>query len=715
MNSRGEYTAQIADLEGVYYRDANDLLTERLKESGSLFTKASITHRVAFCPRTHIPLVYKAQDSRFIDIQSIKDKLLEANESINWYPEHFKYGRFAKSIESAPDWCISRSRYWGTPMPVYAPEQQVREQNVQSDDVVVIGSREELYQLQLNGSNVLEKKVVDGKEIYWNTVRDAELDMHIPYLDDVWFEIDGVKYVRIPDVLDSRMESGSMPYGQMHYPFENKEKMEASFPADYIVEYTGQIRAWFYVMHVLGVILFDKPAFTNVICHGVVSGNDGRKMSKSLKNYPDPKPTFEQYGGDAIRMSILTSPLFNAGDTSISEENIADALRGYILPLWNAFSFFVTYANIDGWEVAGHKEQATSDNVLDQWILGELSDLRNIVTDNLDHYNLQQSSRALGEFLDNLTNWYIRRSRRRFWKSESDTDKDQAYQTLYDVLLGFCQVAAPFMPFVTEYIYRELKGVNSVSSVNSNSVHLLYWPEVGERDEQLAQDMHLAQQIVTMGLAWRSQHDLRVRQPLSTLTVGMDLSEYYQAIIREELNIKQVVCDPSLNDEVTKIVKPDGKKIGPKFGGDVKIIFAEAKSGNFVEQSDGSVLVADRFVLETGEYEISYIKNDPAKDVVVDQGIVMSIDATITPELELEGYVRDLVRAIQDARKEADYDIADRIEIVFHGHLADEMKAQFVDYIQQETLSTVVDKLVDVDIEKEVILGEHVVLFGLKR
>jgi isoleucyl-tRNA synthetase len=410
--------------------------------------------------------------------------------------------------------------------------------------------------------------------VYYLPATGVELDLHRPYIDQVQLEIGGERYVRIPEVLDCWMESGAMPYGQMHYPFENKEKMEASFPADYIVEYTGQIRARFYVMHVLGVILFDKPAYKNVVCHGVVAGNDGRKMSKSLGNFPDPKLTFEQYGGDAVRMSILTSPLFNAGDTSITEQSIAEALRGSILPLWNAFSFFVTYARIDGWTPSD--DVTVSDNVLDQWIVGELQLLIQQLSTDLDAYDLQSSSRALGVFLDQLTNWYIRRSRRRFRKSESDTDKDQAYATLYRVLVDFTKVAAPFAPFICEYIYRELKkgtegtkvaegeqGEQGEQGANDISVHLTDWLEADEGliDTDLSESMALTQRVVRMGLAWRSQHDIRVRQPLAALTIGQELDSYYMDIIAEELNIKSVQVDMDVNDRVTQICKPDGKVV----------------------------------------------------------------------------------------------------------------------------------------------------------
>lgn len=403
------------------------------------------------------------------------------------------------------------------------------------------------------------------KTIYRNTTRDAELDMHVPYIDDVRLHKDGKIYRRIPEVLDSWVESASMPYAQVHYPFEHKEKFEASFPADYIVEYTGQIRAWFYVMHVLGVALFDTPAFTNVICHGVIAGNDGRKMSKSLGNFPDPKPTFEQYGGDAVRMSILTTPLFNGGDMSFSEELILEALKQNILPLWNAFSFFVTYANIDNWSVHNPKEalyQAqSSNNRLDQWILGELQTFAQTVAYDLEHYDLTHSSRQIASFLENLTNWYIRRSRRRFWKSDSDEDKASAYFTLYSVLTQFCMIAAPFMPIISEYIWRTL-----TSDSQFNSVHLQDFPSLNiPTNKELADQMNAAQTIVRMGLAARGKHNIRVRQPLQSLTLGISLDAYYLDIIAEELNIKSVKSDISLNTLVTKICKPDGKIIGQLF------------------------------------------------------------------------------------------------------------------------------------------------------
>lgn len=703
------------NLEGMFYRDANLLIMEELTKRGKLFHKASITHRVAFCPRSGTPLVYKAQDSWFIDIngpqeifwgKSLKERCIEENEKINRYPAHNKHGRFLKSLESAPDRCISRTRFWGTPMPIYKSED--------GKNLIAIGSREELYQLQLNGSNNIIRKEENGKTVYRNTTRDAELDMHVPYIDDVWFEKNGQMYKRIPEVLDSWMESASMPYAQVHYPFENKEKFENSFPADYIVEYTGQIRAWFYVMHVLWVALFDKPAFTNVVCHGVIAGNDGRKMSKSLWNFPDPKPTFEQYGGDAVRMSILTTSLFNGGDMAFSEELILEALKQNILPLWNAFWFFVTYANLDNWSVNDPKEalyQAQeSENRLDQWILGELQTFIETIDEDLANYDLTHSSRQITRFLDNLTNWYIRRSRRRFWKSDSDSDKSSAYATLYTVLTQFSLTASPFMPIITEYIWRILTG-----STQENSVHLQDFPILHiTKNTALSDQMNIAQDIVRMGLAARGKKNIRVRQPLAALTLGSSLDQYYLDIIAEELNIKSVHSDPSLNTHVTKICKPDGKIIGQLFGWATKEIFALAKSGQFVEGSDGTVVVGE-WLLPDWSYEISYIKTDESEDIEVDNGIVMKIDWTITPELEREGYARDLMRSIQDARKEADYDIADRIQLEITGNYAEELINHHWATLQEETLSTIIYGWEHYDIQKEIILGEHTLTLHIKQ
>ena len=580
-------------------------------------------------------------------------------------------------------------------------------------EVIVIWSREELFELSKTGSKNIEKREKNGKTLYRNTTRDAELDLHRPYIDDVWFEKDGVRYERISEVLDCRVESASMPYAQVHYPFENKEKFEKSFPADYIVEYTGQIRAWFYVMHVLGVALFDKPAFKNVICHGVVAGNDGRKMSKSLWNFPDPKPTFAQYEGDAVRMSILTTSLFNGWDMSFSEDLIKEALKQNVLPLWNAFYFFTTYANIDGWNNTSLNSQS-SDNLLDQRILAELANFIGMIQSNLDVYDLTNSSRQISLFLENLTNRYIRRSRRRFRKSENDGDKNHAYQTLYTVLVEFCKAAAPFMPIVTEYIYRSLTGSTTSVHLQDFPQQLIQWISM-QSDMLLQNKFSQAQTIVRAGLAARSKRSIRVRQPLASLKIGIALDSYFSDLIADELNIKSVIFDPTLNERVTKICKPDGKIIGAKFGWHTKQIFELAKSWVFVESSDGSVVVWER-LLEPGSFEISYIKKDESDSVEVEEGIAMEIDWNLTDELVLEWYARDVVRSIQDWRKEADYDIADRIYLQIIGwKFAEDLINHHGMYIQEETLSTISYTISEYDLTKSLELWWQTLTFMLKK
>ncbi len=478
-----KYNSIISDMAGVYYRDANDIVIDKLKASWLLLKKEQIVHSVAMCPRTNVPLIYKTQDSWFINIQSIKGKLVEHNQDINWVPWHLKDGRFAKSMESAPDWCISRTRYWATPMPVWAPE------NISSplwkggaegggifdpSTIQVLGSREEIFQLDQTGSRKLIKQELDGKVIYIDVDTNKEFDLHRPFIDKIWGTVDGVKYVRIPEVLDPWLESGSMPYAQVHYPFENKAKFENSFPADYVAEYLGQVRCWFFFMHALGVMLFDSPAFTNVICTGVLAGNDGRKMSKSYGNYPDPKESMEKYGSDALRMYMANSPIVVGGDMNFSEEGWKEVLRKISLPLWNSYSFFSTYASIDSFEPSCHSLSDMLDypldNKLDQWLIARLTQLIAQVHDGFVAYDMVTASTPIYEFMNDLTNWYIRRSRRRFRKSENDTDKLQAYNTLYVTLVEVCKVIAPFMPFISEHIYRDLTG--------RESVHLDDWTEV---------------------------------------------------------------------------------------------------------------------------------------------------------------------------------------------------------------------------------------------
>jgi len=929
---------------------------------------------VAFCPRSGVPLIYKAQKSWFIDIASNKEKLLRENEKIYWFPEHLKHGRFAKGIESAPDWCISRTRFWGAPMPVWCSQH--------GDETVVIASRDELMehtraegpitkiilvrhgrtdyneagrhdhegkaQLTSDGERQsaeisarfaevsidaiyssplkrcldtiaplasvkdldvqtddrlrevtmnVQDQTFDCSRLKWEsnpfggeTPREvservgaflreivakhrggtvvvcshgdplvimrqiirgfdydtekpqyqqsnnpkkhlniAEIeyifsddlspfDLHRPYIDRI--RIPSTKHPgeyleRIPEVLDVWLDSASMPYAQVHYPFENRAAMEASFPADFIAEYVGQVRAWFYVMHVIGVLLFDSPSFKNVISTGVIYGNDGRKMSKSFKNYPDPKETIEKYGADAIRLYSLSSPLLSGGDINFSEEGIIESMKRVILPFWNTYSFFSTYANIDSFEpkkgqvwflrhgltdlnqaerVMGDgddgdindtgREQATAagikiareldgidvivsssmlrtrstaeivareigytgeividpelreqsygewqgkdfndlraesmkrygteknwtriyrdnnaepyaafeeriacayerivarypgknvlivahggtlralrkrlynlgveegvygqfgtancelvplpphviENELDKWIITKTQRLVSTVSERMDSYDIPSAARAITDYMDELTNWYIRRSRRRFWKSENDGDKFAAYETLYGVLRDLSLILAPFAPFVAESVYRGLTG--------RESVHLDYLPLYNASRLFLDTEalMDTAKNVVNLGLSLRAAKKIRVRQPLQSVTIPTDLPDYYRSIIREELNVKEIIVESDASKIARKICKPNARLIGARLGSAVQDVIRLAKMGEFTQHEDGSVSVGDH-TLALGEFEIVYEPYGDTADVQGGFGTVIAMNTTITEELRLE-------------------------------------------------------------------------------
>jgi isoleucyl-tRNA synthetase len=489
---------------------------------------------------------------------------------------------------------------------------------------------------------------------------------------------------RVPEVLDCWFESGSMPYAQLHYPFENKAKFEKNFPAEFIAEGLDQTRGWFYTLHILGTALFEEPAFKNCVVNGIVLAEDGQKMSKRLKNYPDPNHILETYGADAMRFYLMNSPVVKADDLRFSEKGVEEVIKNMLLPVWNAYSFFVTYANIDGWKPS--KKQHESKNKLDRWILAELSALTSEITENLNAYDLQKSSSALYAFVDNLTNWYIRRSRRRFWKSEDNGDKKSAYATLYKVLTTLAQLMAPFMPFISEEIYRNLTG--------EESVHLSAFPKAEKaHDQKLIEEMFLARTVVSLGLTVRAQKKIKVRQPLSKLQIALGddgkekLIKDQLETIQEELNVKEIELIKDASQIATILAKPNAKLLGPKYGKEVQNIIQAAKAGKFENLPSGGIKVGT-YELTAEEIEIAYQAKE-GFDVATQAGILVGLDTQITPELEEEGLAREIVRQIQDMRKEADYQVSDRIEIALikvphslikkHGH-----------FIKEETLATMI-------------------------
>ncbi len=668
IDAECRFTDEVPDFKGRFVKDTDKDVIAWLKEHGSLVKKENYLHSYPFCYRTHMPLIYRAMSCWFVDIQKIKKTMLECNDQIRWVPDHIKYGRFGKWLEGARDWAISRNRFWGNPIPVWKCDG--------SDYVEVIGSVEEL-----------EKKC--GKKVE---------DLHKQYVDELtWPSPDGKGTMRrIPDVLDCWFESGSMPYAQEHYPFENKERFESIFPADFINEGLDQTRGWFYSLTILAAALFGKPAFYNCIVSGIVLAADGRKMSKSERNFTDPMEIINKYGADALRFALIDSTLVKADDLKFSDEIVKDVLKSLIIPLWNAYSFFVTYANIDGYEPSETPYSELS-NPLDKWIISDLNRLVRTVTEAMDSYDIQSACSSLTAFIDDLNNWYIRRSRRRFWKSENDGDKKEAYDTLYRVLLTFVKTAAPFVPFITDAIYLNLRTESM-----PESVHLCDYPVYSdsERDEMLENEMSLTMKTIAMGRALRSSSNIKIRQPLSEFLIvdrsadDRKILEANAPIIAEELNVKKVTIRSDESSIVTYSAKANFKVLGSRLGKNMKEVAAaiqQLSSEDIASILDGSAYEmkysAGEITLTEGDLVIQRAEKEHVK-VLNEGAITVGYDTEITESLLLEGIARDLVRFVQTERKEEDFEVADHIILsVYGGETLRKAVEAFGAYIREETLS----------------------------
>ncbi len=501
------------DESGIELWAANKFIAKVLEEKGIVYKIEYIKHEYPFNPRSKQRIIYRAFPSWFFAVNGMKEQLIEENEEINWFPEYLKHGRFEKNIEAAPDWNLSRDRFWATAMPVWKGDKGT---------IKVVGSYDELYELS-------------GVRLE---------DYHRPWVDEIEFDIEGEHFKRIEKVLDCWFESGSMPFAQLHYPFENKEKFEQNYPADFIVEYVGQVRAWFYYVHVVNTALFGKKAYRNVITTGTVAGNDGRKMSKSLGNYTDPTELMDKYSADALRFLMLSSPVLAGEDFALIDKDVSDVARKLSM-VWNVYDFFTMYASVDGFDSKQAIAVSKLENPLDIWLVSRVYELRNEITKGMEVYNIPSALSNVLLFIDDLSNWFVRRSRRRFWKSEDDTDKNAAYSTLYFVLVYLAKILAPFTPFLTEELYQKMTGVEFDSSV-TESVHLLNWPEAGEINQEVLEKMARTREIITEGLALRmnkseSEEQIKVRQPLAEYVYeGELLDEYYEQIIADEVNVKSV-------------------------------------------------------------------------------------------------------------------------------------------------------------------------------
>lgn len=502
------------DENGIELWAANKIIAKMLLEKGIVYRIKYIKHEYPFNPRSKQRIIYRAFPSWFFNVTDSKSMLISENEKINWFPEYLKHGRFEKNIEAAPDWNLSRDRFFATAMPVWRGDK---------GSVKVVGSYDELYELS-------------GVRLE---------DYHRPWVDEIEFEIDGEHFKRIDKVLDCWFESGSMPFAQLHYPFENREKFEKNYPADFIVEYVGQVRAWFYYVHVVNTALFSDIAYKNVITTGTLAGNDGRKMSKSLGNYTDPNLLMDQYSADSLRFLMLSSPVLAGEDFSLIDKDVSDVARKLSM-IWNVYDFFTMYAEVDGFD--SEQAMAVSEfvNPLDIWLVSRVHQVRNQITEGMEAYNIPAALSSVLEFIDDMSNWFVRRSRRRFWKSEDDQDKLEAYSTLYYVLIYLAKILAPFTPFLAEELYQKMTGAGVVNSEIPESVHLLDWPEAGLIDEVVLTQMAKTREVITAGLAERmkkteTEAQIKVRQPLAKLVyAGERLNDFYEQIIMEEVNVKAV-------------------------------------------------------------------------------------------------------------------------------------------------------------------------------
>lgn len=577
IDQNGYFTE--GDWTGLNVWAINKQIAKDLKERGVVWKIDYIKHSYPHCHRCGTKLMYRAHPSWFMDIEGQRAKMIEKNEPIAWFPPHVKHGRFEKTIEQAPDWNISRDRFWATAMPVWKSE---------SGKVKVVGSYAELKELS-------------GVELN---------DYHRPWIDDVKFTLDGEEYTRIDKVMDSWFEAGSMPFAQFHYPFENKEKFEANFPGDFIVEYIGQVRAWFYYMHAMSVALFGENSFKNVIVTGNVAGNDGRKMSKSYGNYTDPNELMDKFSADSLRFLLLSSPLLSGEDFALQDKEVGDVARKLSM-IWNMYDFFTMYAEVDGWEFDSTKSFTLNPddltNPLDKWIVSRIHKLNEEITRHMDGYNIPDAMSPILPFIDDASNWFVRRSRRRFWKSEDDGDKDDAYRTLHYVLLKLSVLMSPFTPFLAEELYHKLGG-------GAESVHLLDWPTNYTVDEVALNDMELVRDYVNQGLSLRAKAGLKVRQPLSSVTVPkVEGSFDFESILTDELNVRSV------------------------------------KKGSEV-----------------------------------------ALDEVITPELKREGLMREVIRFVQNARKQAGLNVDDRIMLwlAADNEQLDQAINEHLGVIKAETLAT---------------------------
>jgi len=663
VDDEGKFTDEVTDWAGTNVFEANPLIIAHLKDADVVVRHETYDHNYPHCWRTDTPVIYRALPSWYVEVTTFRDRMVELNQEINWVPSNVRDGRFGKWLEGARDWSISRNRFWGSPIPVWESD------NPDYPRTDVYGSLDEI-------------------EADFGV---RPTDLHRPYIDELTRpnpdDPTGQSTMRrVPEVFDCWFESGSMPHAQVHYPFENKEWFESHFPADFIVEYINQTRGWFYTLHVLSTALFDRPPFRNAIGHGVVLAENGDKLSKRLKNYPDPEEMFNTVGADALRWYLMASPIVRGGDLRINEREIRDVTRLIINPVWNAYSFFSLYANADG--VTAEFDPSSTD-LVDRYILAKTRELVESVTEAMDAYDLPGATTTAQSFTDALNNWYIRRSRSRFWAPTAEAasaDKQAAYNTLYTVLITLSRTLAPLLPMVTDEIHRGLTG--------GDSVHLADWPDAGAlpSDSELVAAMDQVRDVCSATLNLREDNGIGVRIPLAELTVaGANTSALadFVDLIGDEINVKQVTLSDDLDAFASRVLKPNGKVLGPRLGKAMQDVLAAGRNGEWTANDDGSVTVGEH-TLSGDDFEIAL---EPAAEGAVGGlsggDAVVVLDTNLTPELVNEGHARQLARWIQDARKSSGLEVTDRISLVID--TSEEVQAWLaphIDHLTAQVLAT---------------------------
>ncbi len=668
----GTFIPEVRNWAGRFVKDADPYIIEDLNSRGLLFKSVAYTHTYPFCWRCDTPLLYYARPTWYIRTSALKDKLVGLNQEINWYPNHIKDGRFGNWLENNIDWALGRERYWGTPLPVWECESCKHQE--------CIGSVAELSE---------------------KTHKDLTgLDLHRPYVDEIEYECPecGEKMHRVPELIDVWFDSGSMPVAQWHYPFENEQEFKEHFPADYICEAVDQTRGWFYSLHAIATLLFGEKCFRNVVCLGLILDGDGQKMSKSRGNVANPWDVLDKHGADAMRWYLYTaSP--PGQERRFSADLVSEVLRNFTLTLWNTYSFFVTYANLDGWQP--RKDANVQYSKLDKWLLAELNGLVRDVTQALETYDVLGATRPIETFVDHLSNWYLRRSRRRFWKSGSDADKEAAYSTLYEALATLSKLLAPSMPFIADELYRNL--VLSVEPEAPKSVHMADWPDFNPDwlNDELVADMNLVMKLVSLGHAARNKSKIKVRQPLQEAAFAVSnlhdskVVEEYAELLKDELNVKNVRSLSAASEAAAYELVPLPKQLGQKYKDQYPAIRSAILAQN-AEKSATALLNGEGLKISVDGTELEILPEEVEVRMQAKQGFEVASEGaylaalvtTLNDELVDEGLMREFVRRVQEARKQADFEIADRIKLVYS--CSPKLKKAiegFREYIQDETLA----------------------------